>query len=461
MKKLLIPLILCCAWVCQAQVSSSTARRFRSGTTAAPATCSFSTSQVEIYYRTTTKILYICTAANTYEVIGTAGSVSPSNATYITQTANAGLSAEQAMGALATGIVKNTATTGVQSIATATDLNAPLACTDAVGTDSYACNLSPAITGYATNAQYRFKAGAANTGAATLALNGLAAITIKKVAGGITTDLADNDIRLGQVVDVVYDGSNFQMQSTLGNAGGGGGGGVTPGAARWIGPWTFYGLKWQSVIFTADAGDSTYVFNGQTTTPIAFDANAAAYQSAFEALSLVGAGNVNASGTPGEISLTFNNSIIPTLITTATNDLEFEAGPVTVEIAITDDDWQPQIYELAANEMLLDMRIEWVEPFVASATVYVVDAPDGNQTWETASIPLDTINNFQSNLLGRTDTPNSAATIAITTVTQVGALPIRAVAPQQLYVYLNNIGGAGATTGIVKVWLQVATPVAP
>jgi hypothetical protein len=38
------------------------------------------------------------------------------------------------------------------------------------------------------------------------------------VAGGITTDLADNDIRSGQLVELVYDGTNMQMQSTLGNA---------------------------------------------------------------------------------------------------------------------------------------------------------------------------------------------------------------------------------------------------
>ena len=41
---------------------------------------------------------------------------SPIDATYITQTANATLTAEQAMGALATGLVINTTTTGVQSI---------------------------------------------------------------------------------------------------------------------------------------------------------------------------------------------------------------------------------------------------------------------------------------------------------------------------------------------------------
>ena len=46
-----------------------------------------------------------------------AASGAPSDATYITQTPSAGLSAEQALSVLATGIVKNTTTTGVLSIA--------------------------------------------------------------------------------------------------------------------------------------------------------------------------------------------------------------------------------------------------------------------------------------------------------------------------------------------------------
>src|SRR5262249_17259419 len=41
----------------------------------------------------------------------------PTNATYITQTSNSTLSNEQALGSLATGILKNTTTTGVLSIA--------------------------------------------------------------------------------------------------------------------------------------------------------------------------------------------------------------------------------------------------------------------------------------------------------------------------------------------------------
>jgi hypothetical protein len=94
---------------------------------------------------------------------------------------------------------------------------------DAGSNDTYVITLSPVPAGYVTGGHYRFKANTANTGAATININSLGAKTIKKAAGGITTDLADNDILSGQFVDLVYDGTNMQMQSTLGNAAGGGG----------------------------------------------------------------------------------------------------------------------------------------------------------------------------------------------------------------------------------------------
>lgn len=92
---------------------------------------------------------------------------------------------------------------------------------DAGSTDTYVATLDPAPAAYVTGLNYRFKANTANTGAATINFNSLGAKTIKKAIGGITSDLSDNDIRAGQWVDLVYDGTNMQMQSTLGNAPGG------------------------------------------------------------------------------------------------------------------------------------------------------------------------------------------------------------------------------------------------
>lgn len=83
----------------------------------------------------------------------------------------------------------------------------------ATGNDSYAITITPAITAYATGMRFRFKTDVANTGAATLAVSGLAAKTIKKMND---RDLATGDIEAGQMVEVVYDGTNMQMVSQTG-----------------------------------------------------------------------------------------------------------------------------------------------------------------------------------------------------------------------------------------------------
>ena len=100
-------------------------------------------------------------------------------------------------------------------------------CADAGVNDTYTCTVTPALTSYTIGARYCFSANTANTGAATINLNGLGAITIKKMTDAITTDLADNDIRANQRVCMIYDGTNMQMMSQLGNAAGGGGGAPT------------------------------------------------------------------------------------------------------------------------------------------------------------------------------------------------------------------------------------------
>ena len=85
---------------------------------------------------------------------------------------------------------------------------------DAGSSDSYAGSLSPSIASY-TNVIVWFKANTANTGAATLNLNSVGAVTIKKQKD---QDLADNDIKAGQWVLVAYDGTNWQMLSPVSNA---------------------------------------------------------------------------------------------------------------------------------------------------------------------------------------------------------------------------------------------------
>jgi hypothetical protein len=81
---------------------------------------------------------------------------------------------------------------------------------DGGSSDDYAISLDPAPSEYVAGMLVSFKANTANTGAATLNVNSLGAKAIKK---NHDEDLATGDIEAGQVVTVVYDGTNFQLQS--------------------------------------------------------------------------------------------------------------------------------------------------------------------------------------------------------------------------------------------------------
>jgi hypothetical protein len=76
------------------------------------------------------------------------------------------------------------------------------------GTDTLTGTLTPAITAYATGNLFSFVAANTNTGAATIALNGLAAKNITKTG---STALAAGDIVSGRVYLIEYDGTRFQL----------------------------------------------------------------------------------------------------------------------------------------------------------------------------------------------------------------------------------------------------------
>ena len=79
--------------------------------------------------------------------------------------------------------------------------------------NTYAITLTPAPTAYAVWQKFTFKANLANTGTATLNVNGLGAKTIKKLGG--TTNLASGDIAINHMVEVEYNGTDFDMQSQV------------------------------------------------------------------------------------------------------------------------------------------------------------------------------------------------------------------------------------------------------
>lgn len=90
--------------------------------------------------------------------------------------------------------------------------------TDLSDTDAYVVNLNPAPTAYTTGMEVSFKAVTANTGAATLNVNGLGVKDLKKVLGGGVVALATGDIIATQIVVAKYDGTQFQLvgRSALG-----------------------------------------------------------------------------------------------------------------------------------------------------------------------------------------------------------------------------------------------------
>lgn len=72
------------------------------------------------------------------------------------------------------------------------------------------------LLSYQLGACYIGKANFGNTATATLAIDGLSALTIKKLGGA--TNLVSGDIASGQLFTVCYDGTNLQLESSVGNA---------------------------------------------------------------------------------------------------------------------------------------------------------------------------------------------------------------------------------------------------
>lgn len=85
----------------------------------------------------------------------------------------------------------------------------------------------PVVSSYANGLTVRFLATANNTGAVTINLNGLGA---KSVVKNGTTALSASDIIAGRVIQLTYDGTNFQVSSGAGSSSGSGSSGSTNSA---------------------------------------------------------------------------------------------------------------------------------------------------------------------------------------------------------------------------------------
>ncbi|CAG5079532.1 beta strand repeat-containing protein [Parvicella tangerina] len=81
---------------------------------------------------------------------------------------------------------------------------------------AYSLAIPANINALTPGLSFTFKANHVSANPSTLNVNGLGAVTIMK---GVSTNLDVNDILAGQVVTVVYDGTNFQMTSAPGSIG--------------------------------------------------------------------------------------------------------------------------------------------------------------------------------------------------------------------------------------------------
>ena len=93
--------------------------------------------------------------------------------------------------------------------------------TAVAGTDTITATASLGMTALAVGAVYRFIAANTNTGAATLNINAIGAKTILKNG---TISLVAGDIPAGAAIQVLYDGTQFQLLSLAGSSGATGGG---------------------------------------------------------------------------------------------------------------------------------------------------------------------------------------------------------------------------------------------
>lgn len=80
--------------------------------------------------------------------------------------------------------------------------------------NAYVLTLTPAPTAYVAGQGFTFKANFANTGTATLDVNSLGAKTLKVPNG---SGLISDDIVVGQIVSVTYDGTDFIITSPITN----------------------------------------------------------------------------------------------------------------------------------------------------------------------------------------------------------------------------------------------------
>ncbi len=170
------------------------------------------------------------TAATAAQIVSAIGSTPVANATSATSATNftGSLSGDVTgtQGATTVGMINGGAVPASANLlatnassqptaATAHNESVPRSCTTTNSGNAYSCTTSPAFTPAAGDT-ISINFNAANTGSATLAVNGASAATIKK--WGNSSSLAANDVLAGHWISTTYDGTYWQLEGQLGNA---------------------------------------------------------------------------------------------------------------------------------------------------------------------------------------------------------------------------------------------------
>lgn len=198
---------------------------------------------------------------------------------------------------------------------------------DTGAADAYVVSLVPAITALQKGLRLSFKATNTNTTTSTLNLNGLGIKSIFKNTGSVA--LIAGDIASGQIVTVEYDGTNWQLQSPVGN---------TPASPKFGGTGADGALVISSGVTTVDLASAAVVVKNYTSISItgsgslAFSnpnsagtviilksqGNVTITSSSGSAINLTGLGGVGATGNNGNGSAGTNSGLYIDGLTTHT-----------------------------------------------------------------------------------------------------------------------------------------------
>ncbi len=138
--------------------------------------------------------------------------------------------------------------------------NAKIYVTTTGAANAYVATLPLAISAYKTGQVFYLISNFANTGAATININGLGAKTIKKL--GATTDLVANDILSGQAFQLMYDGTFMQLLNPVGVAP------ISSTALKFGGTGADGALTISSGVTTIDLANAAYVEKNYTSITI-------------------------------------------------------------------------------------------------------------------------------------------------------------------------------------------------